>query len=437
MDYRNIEPDYGTLADFDAFIAQAHARGIGVIVDYVLNHSASLHPLFVQARSSADNPYRNWFIWVDKAPTGWMIMDHNPWRTTPEGTYFTQFSNTMPDFNFNNPKAIEFHQDSMRFWLNRGVDGFRFDAVPHLIETGPNAWYGLPESHALMNDVRKMVTDYEKRYIVCEATGDMLHWAQPDSCGAAFAFGHQYNLVKAARGDRKAIRAVADYFKTAPDTMATMISNHDIFAGKRLWDQVHGNLAQYKLAAATYLLQPGTPFIYYGEEIGMAGVDAPKGELADDKTLRTPMSWTADRKTGGFTSGGLTTSKPFRPISPNVALQNAASQIDDPTSLLAYYKTMIALRNTRPSIAQGNYEGVVVSDDAIAFQRKLGEETTLVVINYGAGRTQVKVDGLPANASLQPAYPAGSKALAADANGKSGISIGAQSVMVFAVMPMQ
>jgi glycosidase len=428
MDYRNIEADYGTLADFDAFIREAHARGIGVIVDYVLNHGASLHPLFVNARASRDNPYRHWFIWVDKAPKGWKIMDHDPWRTTPEGVYFTQFSNTMPDFNFRNPRTLEFHMDSLRFWLNRGVDGFRFDAVPHLIETGPKQWYGLPESHALMNDVRRMVTSYERRYIVCEATGDMLRWAQPDSCGSAFAFGHQYKIVKAAQGHRKAVRAVAEYFRKAPLSMATMVSNHDLFAGKRLWDQVHGDRAQYQLAAATYLLQPGTPFIYYGEEIGMSGVPG----LAGDKTLRTPMSWTGNQEPA---PGGFTTGTPFRPLSPNVRQQNAATQLADPHSLLAFYKTMIGLRNTRASLARGSYEGVVVTGNAMAFQRKLGDETTLVLINYGKAAALVPVTGLPSRAALSPAYPERAEPLQAGANGKLAIRMPPQSVAVYAVTP--
>jgi glycosidase len=342
--------------------------------------------------------------------------------------YFTQFSNTMPDFNFRNPQALEFHLDNMRFWLNRGVDGFRFDAVPHLIETGPKKWYGLPESHALMNDVRQMVTSYERRYIVCEATGDMLRWAQRDSCGSAFAFGHQYKIVKAAQGNRKAVRDVAEYFVKAPLTMATMVSNHDLFAGKRLWDQVHGDRAQYQLAAATYLLQPGTPFIYYGEEIGMSGVPG----LPGDTTLRTPMSWTGD---AGSTAGGFTTGAPFRPLSPNAGQQNAAAQRGDPHALLAFYKTMIGLRNTRPSLARGSYEGVVIAGDAVAFRRTLGDETTLVLINYGKAMADMTVGALAARATLTPAYPEQAQPLQASASGKVAVRLAPQSVTVFAVTP--
>ncbi|MBL8510665.1 MAG: alpha-amylase, partial [Betaproteobacteria bacterium] len=393
-DYRAIEPDYGTLADFDELLKQAHARGIGVIVDYVVNHAAITHPLFEQSASSVDNPYRDWFVWQAAAPTGWDIWGKNPWTSTANGAYFATFGPHMPDFNLRNPAVLDYHQDSLRFWLDRGLDGFRLDAMTHLIENDSSQWNDQPESRALTHQFQTLINSYPRRYTVCEATANPMIYAAAEVCGSAFGFGHEHHIVEAAKGQPEAIQAVADYFKTAPANMVVMVSNHDRFAGARLWDQVQGDLAQYRLAAATYLLQPGIPFIYYGEEIGMAGIP----ELKGDAELRTPMSWRADAK--GFTRG-----KPFRPLSPNAATHNAAAERRNPQSLWAFYKAMLALRNTRPSIAQGSYDAPFVQGQVLGFQRSFQREKTWVLINYGTSDATVSLEGLPAGAKLQALYP--------------------------------
>ena len=395
-DYRDIEPAYGTLADFDELLKQAHARGIGVIIDYVVNHSAASHPLFI-ASKRADSPYRDWYLWRANAPAGWDIWGKNPWTQTPDGAFFGTFGPHMPDFNLRHPQAIEYHMSSLRFWLNRGLDGFRLDAVPHLVENNERDWNDQPESRRLTAEMRALIGAYPRRHVVCEATANPKIYAQSDVCGSAFAFGLEHQIVRAAKGDSQAPQAIVDYFKSAPPTMATMVSNHDIFAGERLWDQVGGKLAQYKLAAASYLLAPGTPFIYYGEEIGMAGV---KG-LPGDQPLRTPMSWAADSERAGFTSG-----RPFRPISPNVATHNAAAQAADPNSLLSFYKAMLALRNRLPSIAQGSYESPFVQGPVMGYRRVWGDEQTLVLINYGERRADVDVPGVARDERWVQEYPA-------------------------------
>ena len=423
-DFRQLETAYGSMADFDELLIQAHARGIGIIIDYVINHSAASHPMFIQSALGSGNPYRNWYVWQDVAPSGWNIWGKDPWIPTAQGAYFATFGPHMPDYNLRNPEVVQYHQDSLRFWLNRGLDGFRLDAVPHLIENSATDWNDQPESRALTHEFKNLISGYARRHVVCEATANPQVYAAPDICGSAFAFGHEQNIIKAAKGDLKAIQKVADYFKTAPLTMATMLSNHDIFAGKRLWDQVRGNKAQYKLAAATYLLQPGTPFIYYGEEIGMAGVSTLKG----DEPLRTPMSWTGNRQNAGFTTG-----QPFRPVSPNAARHNAAREIADPHSLLSFYKSMLKLRNTLPSIAQGSYESSFVSAHVMGYQRKLDAEQTLVLTNYGTKAAKVKINNLPISASLKMLYPnvKSAQKFARDSAGEAIIRIKAQSVMVF------
>jgi glycosidase len=423
-DYRDIETAYGSLADLDELVKQAHARGIGVIADYVMNHSGSAHPAFVNARASTGNTYRNWYVWQQGTPSGWNIWGNNPWFATSTGAYFAGFAEFMPDFNLRNADVVAWHKSNIRFWLNRGLDGLRFDAVGNLFENGPSAWQNQPENYALMNDIRTLASSYQRRYIVCEAPDDPRGFGAPTACGSAFAFGHQSDIVNAAKGDARAIAAVAAYFRTAPANMATFVSNHDSFAGARLWNQVGGNLAQYRLAAATYLLQPGIPFIYYGEEIGMAEAATASGDAA----LRTPMSWSADTATAGFTTG-----KPFRALSANVATQNAAAQKSAPHSLYAFYKAMLGLRNARTSIARGSYDAPFVSGSVMGFQRKAGSETTLVLINYGASAATVTAGGLAQNAVLHPLYPAGGADVAVDASGNAQVAVGAQSVLVFSL----
>ncbi|MBV8605102.1 MAG: alpha-amylase [Pelomonas sp.] len=422
VDYRRVEPAYGDLADFDALIAAAHARGIGVIIDYVFNHASAEFPPFEQALAGPDAPYRDWFVWQDRTPLDWSIWGHNPWTATPTGAYYGTFGGHMPDFNLRNPAALDYHFSSLRFWLNRGLDGFRLDAVPHLIENGPEAWNDQPESRALAKRIQDLVKSYPRRFVVCEATAAPLVYARPDVCGSAFAFDFQYEIVKAARGEpveaAAALPKVADYFRHAPPSMATMLSNHDIFAGQRLWDQLHGDAAGLKLAAATYLLMPGTPFIYYGEEIGQAG----RLELDGDGPIRAPMSWDADGR-------GFSTGQPFRPIAPNAATHNPVVEAADPNSVLNFYKAMIALRNRRRSIAAGDY-AAATQGLLMVLRRRLGAELSVVLINYGAAPAQVALDALPPGAALPALYPRGAAAAHSDAGGRANVTVPARAVLV-------
>ncbi|MFZ6675953.1 alpha-amylase family glycosyl hydrolase [Undibacterium sp. Xuan67W] len=425
-DYRNIEIGYGNLADFDELVKQAHARGIGIILDYVMNHSAAQNSLFINSSASTSNDYRSWYVWKDTAPTGWSIFGTNPWYSTSNGAYFAGFWSQMPDFNMLNPKVFSYHQDNLRFWMNRGVDGFRFDAVGHLVENGPNDWYDQPQNYPIMGSVHQAINAYQRRFMVCEAPEDVAGFSAGNVCGSAFGFDHNYDIVNAAKGKTDAINAVANYFKTMTTEVSTMVSNHDSFAGDRLWDQVGGDTAKYKLAAATYLLQPGTPFIYYGEEIGMAGAAI----LSGDPKLRTPMSWTNNASNAGFSTG-----TPFRALSANVATQNVAVQIADPNSIYSFYKAMLSLRNSRLSISQGGYSNAFVSGSLMGFQRQSGSEKTLVLINYGSASAQANLSNLSANASLASLYPQSGTTILADGSGNAQITMAAQSVQVINVTP--
>ena len=420
--YRDIEPDYGTLADFDELLRQAHARGIGVIMDYVINHSAAEHPLFQQALHDRNSAYRRWYVWSDAKPGGWSIWGHDPWTLTPTGAYFHVFSPTMPDFNFREPAVEAFHVANMRFWLDRGVDGFRFDAVTHLFEKDAQSWRDQPESLALMGRLRVVVDAYPNRFVVCEATHQQHEYASSSVCGNAFAMDLSQPLFHAARGDAKAIGTVADYFVDAPAGMASMLSNHDLFAGDRAWNQLDGNIAQYKLAAASYLLRPGTPFILYGEEIGMAAAD-----ITGDSRLRAPMSWTADPRTAGFTTG-----TPFRALPTNVAAQNVAAELARPDGLLAWYRDLLRVRNTYPSLSVGRYLAPQVQGQVTAFQRSEGRERSLVLVNDGTVDAGIDVAALPPGGHFRQVFPRGATdGFDASADGRASRHLAAQSVRVY------
>jgi alpha-amylase len=446
-DFRDIEPDYGTLADFDELLKQAHARGIGVITDYVINHASHQHPAFQQALKGPgpDNPWRDWFVWSQDAPVGWDIWGKNPWYhvaakpwewtgdpkdlpPAPPGAqdfYFGTFGPHMPDFNMRKPEVVNYHLDSLRFWLNRGLDGFRLDAVPHLIENNAKDWNDQPESRRLTRQLQDLIRAYPNRAVVCEATAEPQAYGDPAVCGGAFAFGYVHHFVKAAQGEAASVKELAAYYRQARPTMATFVSNHDRFAGQRLWDQVGGDVARYKLSAAGYLLQPGTPYIYYGEEVGQAGVNTLEGDLP----LRAPMSWQPDAAGAGFTRG-----TPFRPAAPNVLTHNAQTQAQDPRSILAFYKAMLALRNTRASIARGSFENSFADGMVLGFQRRLERERAVVLINYGTGLATVRVPDLPAGQALRSAYPSGG-ALSARVgrDGSATIHLAPLSVRVFDV----
>ncbi|MGB5722620.1 MAG: alpha-amylase family glycosyl hydrolase, partial [Woeseiaceae bacterium] len=149
-DYRAIESDYGTMSDFETLLGEAHSRGIAIIIDYVMNHAASTNPLFLDASTTSANDKRDWFVWENDRPEGWNTFAGDPWRNNGNGWYYGIFSGLMPDFNLRNPDVVEYHTNNLRFWLNKGVDGFRFDAVGVLFENGAASWEDQPENHDLL-----------------------------------------------------------------------------------------------------------------------------------------------------------------------------------------------------------------------------------------------------------------------------------------------
>jgi glycosidase len=418
-DLRAIEPDYGTLADFDRLLAEAHKRGMGVILDYVINQSGAAHPVFKSAAAGASSPYRDWYVFSAREVTGWMGYDGNPWRRNGSDWYYAAFDVDMPDWNLRNPAVVDFHLDNLRFWLNRGVDGFRFDAVGMLFENGPAAWENQPENHLLMKRAQALLASYGKRYMVCEAPSDPAAFAAADSCGSAFAFGLQPHIIESVQTGRLMPGMLAALRTMPVERTGTLLSSHDSYAGTRLYKQLDGDEARYKLAAATLLTLPGRPFLYYGEEIGLA---LAQPVSYPDQSIRGPMSWD-DMPNAGFTRHAA----PFRPLVTNWRTHNVALEERQPASLLHWYRALIALRNAHPALQTGTFEPLAKGNEPIfSFVREADGERLLVLINYSPAEATVTVSAAFKAAKWEPVFPAPSNGTAA-----LPATMAAQSLMVF------
>lgn len=414
--YRDIEPDYGTLADFDTLLAEAHKRGIGIIIDYVINHASAAHPIFESAYKSRKSPYRDWFIFSDKEVPGWTAYSGDPWREGMNGAYYyAVFDQAMPDFNLRNPAVVDFHMNNLKFWLNRGVDGFRFDAVGVLFENSSVAWENQPENHVFMKSVQNLLDSYGNRYMVCEAPSDPGAFSSADSCGSAFAFGIQKHIVKSVKMGRVMPDLLYNLRTLPVERMGTILENHDYFAGSRLFKQFNGDEKSYKLATATLFTMPGRPFIYYGEEVGL-GISEPVEQ--DDQSIRGPMAWNAEEPSGGFS----TAKKAFRPNVENWKTHNVATEQKDPNSLLAWYTALGNLRHQEAALQTGSFKPISKDDDPIfAFVREKDGEKILVLINYAYRTATLDLPPefkgqqwtalFPANAKLAIADKAAPKAL--------------------------
>ena len=422
QDYRSIEEQYGTMADFEQLLSDAHARGIAVIIDYVMNHSASTNPLFLDASTSAANDKRDWYVWETIKPQGWTTFAGDPWRNNGNGWYYGVFSSLMPDFNLRNPGVVEFHKDNLRFWLNKGVDGFRFDAVSVMFENGPGQWEDAPENHTLLGELQTLIESYSKRYMVCEAPASPADYAVATSCGRAFAFQSPGAILNSARNSTIDANFVNQLNLARTDYMPLILSNHDSFAGDRIWNQLNGNEEQYKLAAASYLLAARTPFTYYGEEVGMANAAG----LSGDHALRTPMSWTSDPNNAGFSAV-----MPFRELSANSMTQNVALETGDDTSLLNYYDELMTVRNDYPAIGAGTLDVQSQGGDPVLLMsRSTATECAVIAINYSDQDQPVNAVTPCANTSFDIVF-GGTGSVAADASGVVAITITPRSAVVY------
>ncbi len=374
-DYYTVEPAYGTNADFRRFVAAAHRRGIKVLVDMVLNHTSSRNPWFLSALGDTASPYRSWYKFsptpLGKGPWGEVAWHHSPVR---DEYYWGVFDSGMPDLNYDTPAV---HAETKRiadFWLTEmGVDGFRLDAVPYLVEQG-SCLIGCPGTHAFLHEYAEHVDSVKPgAYTVGEAWGDIdtLMPYYPDQLTSYFVFEIADSLVAAVR--RGTMGGMLSGYLRLQDTLpgfrwSPILDNHD---QTRIMTKVGGDVARAKLAAALLLTLPGLPFVYYGDEIGMTG-DKP------DPRLRTPMQW-APRTGVGFTTG-----KEWEDPQPDSLTVNVATESADPGSLLSLYRRLIHVRKQNPALACGTLIPLAqVAPPVASYLRREGVHAVLVIANLG------------------------------------------------------
>lgn len=448
--YRDVAPDYGSLADLDGLIAEAHARGMGILLDEVIQYSGASHPGFVSASGAAESPWRDWYVWSPGDP-GWGFA----WWPAATGWYYGYFGQANPAFEWHSPAVRAYHQNTLRYWLNRGVDGFRIDAVQVLAENGPNAYADQPEAFQAAAELRQVVDRYQNRLLLCEAPWAPAAYAGSDVCGGGFLFSlawgqrddGTYAYVQAAvqaasqrDGAASAINRLAYDPMFAPiGSMGTLLANHDRFAGKRLWNQLGGDTPAYRLAAGTLLLMPGTPFLYYGEEVGMAETVLPTANPGSDHHQRGVMSWTGDPATAGFSAravldGPVSITDPddkyLAPV-PNASDHNVEAEEKDPGSLLGWYRQLIALRAAHDALARGLYQPLTVDGGAWAFERSHGDEDIIVAVNYEAAEKALAFMAGPGTYELLAATGAPPSPLTIGDDGSATVTLPPQSLGVY------
>jgi alpha-glucosidase len=426
-DYCDVHPMFGTLEDFDRLLAETHRRGMKLILDLVPNHTSDEHAWFTESRSSRENPKRDWYIWRDPAPDGglpnnWLSFFGGPAWTFDETTgqyYLHQFDPHQPELNYRNPDVTAAMQNSMRFWLDRGLDGFRVDVIWLMLkddqfrDNPPNPnWDGknpfaqflpihtqnLPGVHGLIKQMRAVLDEYDDRMMVGEIylpTEQLVtYYGQNlDECHLPFNFQLIVDEKFSPRRWHAAdIRRMVDAYEAALPTGGWpnwVLGNHD---QHRLASRL--GQAQARVAQMLLLTLRGTPTCYYGDELGMEDVKIPaefvqdppavnQPELADvvgRDPERTPMQWDAGPN-AGFTAPGV---QPWLPLADDFATRNVAVQRDAPTSMLNYYRALTHLRRAEPALNVGDYAPVETgNNDVFAYTRTAPNSGPfLVVLNF-------------------------------------------------------
>ena len=404
-DYFNVDPEYGTNEDFLRLMEEAHARGIRVIVDLVMNHTSTEHPWFIESQNP-DSEYRDWYIWSDENP-GYRGPDGQVvWHSSASGYYYGVFWSGMPDLNYENPNVTFAMFDAARFWLDEmGVDGFRLDAIKHMIEEGEGQ-QNTPSTHAWLQEFH---TFYKAVNPEALTVGEAWTGTQQvvdytgDEVDIAFQFFLAEDILNSANSGLSSIYAdtLQEVYDSFPaNQYATFITNHD---QNRIMSQLTEEEGKARVAAAILLTNPGVPFIYYGEEIGQTGTKP-------DEDIRRPMQWASNSPNVGFTEG-----TPWRPAADDFPVRSVERQTDDPDSLLSLYRDLIHLRNDHEALRVGDWT-LVESGSArlLTFLRQTENETVLVIINVNRNAVQADdyslalgLDGVSTAVSLYGLQPTG------------------------------
>jgi len=409
--YHDIDPVFGTLEDFDRLLAEAHKRGIRVIMDWVMNHTSDQHPWFLESRSSRDNPKRDWYIWRDRA-NNWQSVFGGPAWTWDEITsqyYLHLFLPEQPDLNWRNPEVRQALFAEARFWLDRGVDGFRLDVADAYFKDAqfrdnPFHLGGLrayerqkhvydrnqPETHQALKEFRKLVDQYPERMLVGEVskeTAASFYGNGADELHLAFNFAFLH-----CPWDARAFHRTIEAWERALPPGAWpcyVLSNHDVPRHYSRYALGRFSEARAKVAAAMLLTLRGTPFLYYGEEIGMRQGRIPHAEILDPPGkrywhfykgrdgCRTPMQWN-DGPNAGFTTG-----RPWLRINPDYRQVNVAVESHDPNSVLSFYRRLIWLRKVTPALRRGSYRALIEHPvGQLAYLRQTEDQAVLVCLNF-------------------------------------------------------
>jgi alpha-glucosidase len=430
---------FGTLADFDRLLAAAHARGLRLLLDFVPNHSSDRHRWFTESRSSRDNPKRDWYIWRDAAadggpPNNWISdFGGSAWEYDPAtGQYYCHaFLKEQPDLNWRNPRVRDAMYAALRFWLERGVDGFRVDAIHHLFkdealrDNPPNPDYregmsprrrvirqyttDLPEVQDVAREMRTLLDAHGERVLIGEA------WLPFDRLMAYYGSGldrfhlpFNFHLI-GTRWEAAALSAVISEYEASLPPGAWpnwVLGNHD---RSRIASRV--GAAQARVAAVLLCTLRGTPTLYYGDELTMTDVPIPPEAVQDpyEKNVpglglgrdpaRTPMQWSA------HAHAGFSSAPPWLPIAADFKRNNVEQQRQEPGSMLSLYRALLALRRSRPALAIGNYQALDAGPRVLGYVRSHGAQRDAVLLNLGGEAEMVALSGLDRVRILLSTHP--------------------------------
>lgn len=432
-DYRSVQPELGTLGDVKVLLEEAHARGMKVITDFVMNHTSDQHPWFQASRSDPAGPYGDYYVWRD-APDAYLdarvifldSLDSNWSYDEVRKQYFWhRFYPFQPDLNFDNPRVEEEILDAIRLWLELGVDGFRLDAVPYLVEEDGTNCENLPGTHAILKRVRAMVdAEFPGRILLCEANQwpqDVIaYFGEDDECQMAFHFPLMPRLYMGLRRHSRA--CISDILADTPAIppgcqWGTFLRNHDeltlemvteeerqymwreyapdprmkcnLGIRRRLAPLVDNDARRIRLLNAMLLALPGAPCLYYGDEIGM-GDDI---WLPDRDGVRTPMQWDASEN-AGFSQGDPT-QFPYPLISDDEfgpRAVNVADQVANPESLLNWLRGILAVRAALPALTLGDFVDLEGPDQVFSFVRNREGATVVALNNLSDSPASVTLD---------------------------------------------
>ncbi|MEE4194705.1 MAG: alpha-amylase family glycosyl hydrolase [Anaerolineae bacterium] len=377
-DFKAIDEDYGTMEDFERLLEECHKRGMVVILDWEINHTGLSHPWFQESKDP-ESEYHDWYIWEDDNP-GW----GGPWGqdvwhydTTTGKYYYGIFWSGMPDLNYENPEVTAAMYDAVQFWLvEKGVDGLRIDAARHLIEEG-SLQESTEATHEWFQDFfvwyKEEAPDAMTIGEVWTSSEEASVFVKNDELDMVFSFDLAGEMIMAAKfgSGRQFSQSIEAELLNFPDyQMGTFLTNHD---QARTMTELGGDYGKAMSAATALLTAPGVPFIYYGEEIGMAGGKP-------DENIRRPMQWD-DSQAAGFTTATI----PWNLPQTDYKEKNVALQTEDPASLLNHYRKLVNIRNQYPALRVGDYTKIMANDISIyAALRTTEEEKLLIIANMSA-----------------------------------------------------